>query len=335
MKLYSAVENHDFSENTCFLCGAALTSENRSDEHVIPKWVQGKYELWNQRITLLNGTSIPYRQLTIPCCRECNNDILSQLENKVRIAVDQGYTAVAELDSRTLFLWLGKIFFGMLYRELFLSINRSSSDSGPIVSPDDMTIFQMHHYFLQSCRVPMTFECFDAEHPWTIYVFHMQELRDHRVNWDFRDDINYRTVFVRVGNVGMLAAFVDGGAISVDAGNSFSRYSEYQLHPLQFEELGAAFFYKASLFDRTPKFILSETDNLCKVVIMPIAGLSQKPVFKKWDPNVYTQVLSIFTGAPVEQIQPAPGKVMTWLRQQENDEFMRLDIGKVPYRGYS
>lgn len=334
MKLYAAIDNHDFSEDICFLCGATLTPENRSSEHVFPKWVQGKYDLWNQRITLLNGTSIPYRQLMIPCCSVCNNNVLSQVEDRVQLAVEQGYAAVAKLDTHTLFLWLGKIFFGMLYRELFLPIDRSAPDSVAIVSPDDMAAFQMHHYFLQSCRVQMEFECFDAEYPWTIYIFQMQELAEQRANWDFHDDINCRTVFVRMGNIGMLAAF-DAGAISVDAGNAFSRYSEYSLHPLQFEELGAAFFYKASLFDRTPKFVVTETDGLCKVMVMPVAGLSRKPVFKEWNPNSYAKVLSIFTGASIEQILPEPGKVMTWLRRQEDNEFMRIDIENVPYRGYS
>lgn len=333
MKLFSAVKAHDFSENTCFLCGANLTDEIRSDEHVIPRWVQHRYNLWDQRITLLNGTSIPYRQLVIPCCRECNNGPLSEVENAVRTALEEGHAGVTQLDPKTVFLWVGKMFFGMMYRELFLPLDRQAPGSLPIVSAEDMQTLQMHHYLLQSSRIPMEFECVDAEHPWTIYFFELQELEDHRRNWDFRDDVHRHTVFLRVGSVGILAAF-DGGAISVDAGQSFSRYSEHRLHPLQFEELGAAFFYKASLFDRVPKFLVAEMPDRCQVMVMPIAGLSPKPVFKKGDPNVYAEVLSLFTGAPMEQIYPDQQRIMTWLRRQHDDAFMFMDIEQVPYRGH-
>lgn len=252
----------------------------------------------------------------------------------VQAATEAGYEAVKALEPQTLFLWVGKIFFGMLYRELFLPLDRGAVSSDPIVSADNMKMFQMHHYFLQSSRVPMAFECFDAEVPWTIYVFQVQPLKTHRANWDFRDDINYRTAFVRMGTLGILAAF-DAGAISMDAGDSFLRYAKHPLHPLQFEELGAAFFYKASLFDRTPKLIVTETEGLHKIMIMPIAGLSTKPVFRDWDFHTFAQVLSIFTDTPLEQIHPVPGKIMTWLRQQENDEFMHLSVDKIPYRGSS
>jgi hypothetical protein len=331
MKLYSAIHDHDFSENTCFLCGAILTSSNRADEHVISKWVQGRYDLWDQKIALLNGTLIPYRQLTIPCCSECNTKKLSQVEDRVRSAIENGYEAVAKLDSETLFIWLGKMFYGMLYRELFLTMDRSSTDSVQIVSQDDMETFQMHHYFIQCCRVPMEFVCSDGEFPWTIYVFQLQELDDRRAGWDFRDDINNRTLFVRLGSVGMLAAF-DCGAISVDAGNTFSQFSKYLLHPLQFEELGARFFYMASRLNRSPKIIIGESDSKLKVMLMPMAGLSMEPVFNKWEPKNYVQFLSYFTQGPVEQIHPSDGSIMTWLRQQDSDEFMHLDIKKTPYR---
>jgi len=35
-------------------------------EHVFAKWLQQDFNLWNQRMFLRNGTSIRYRQLTIP-----------------------------------------------------------------------------------------------------------------------------------------------------------------------------------------------------------------------------------------------------------------------------
>ena len=65
----------EFGMNTCFLCRCELTRQNRTDEHVIPKWVQRRFDLWNETLEMLNGTTIPYRQLIIPCCLNSGDSI--------------------------------------------------------------------------------------------------------------------------------------------------------------------------------------------------------------------------------------------------------------------
>jgi hypothetical protein len=322
---------HKLSDSVCFLCGCDLNSENRSDEHVVPRWVQDRFNLWNQRLTLLNGTTIAYRQLKIPCCCVCNNEALSRVENEVRQAVELGVEAVSDLDSRTLFVWLGKIFFGLLYRELFLRADLTRPDSAPIVTADQLSSYQMHHYFLQSCRVPMEFDSMDAERPWTIYVFNLQSFNRNPYDWDIKDDVNYATLSLRMGQLGFLAAF-DGGAIALDSGESFSRFNEHPLHPVQFDELTAAFFYKASLFTRTPKFIVAESPGSYRVTLMPIAGLSTKPVFGEWQPENFAQVFSFFSGIPLEKIYPEQGRMLTLLRDADG-EFCHIDLREHPYRG--
>ena len=117
---YYPEQERSFAEDKCFLCGTQLTSDNRSDEHVIPKWVQHEFALWNQNLTLLNQTPIPYRQLTIPCCAPCNNEHLNRIEVAVSTAWREGFDSFASLNRDVLFLWLAKIVYGLLVRELFL-----------------------------------------------------------------------------------------------------------------------------------------------------------------------------------------------------------------------
>ena len=62
-----------FGRSTCFLCSAPLRAKNRSDEHVFPKWLLQRFNLWDLKLSLLNGTDISYKQLTIPCCKTCNH----------------------------------------------------------------------------------------------------------------------------------------------------------------------------------------------------------------------------------------------------------------------
>src|SRR5437868_5625128 len=96
-ELLRAVFEHPLDRTTCFLCADPLTGQTRTDEHVIPKWVQQKYDLWNESLGLLNDSSIQYRQLTVPCCKRCNNETLSRLESTVEVAVSSGYDAVVAL----------------------------------------------------------------------------------------------------------------------------------------------------------------------------------------------------------------------------------------------
>jgi len=92
--LFAPDKQPQFGREFCFLCGVVLDPERDTDEHVIPRWIQERYELWTERLTLLNHTTlnhttIPYRQLTIPCCVTCNNHHLGKIEMQVQQRVTQ------------------------------------------------------------------------------------------------------------------------------------------------------------------------------------------------------------------------------------------------------
>lgn len=54
-KIFEQLESNRFDESSCFLCGTNLNKTNRTLEHVFPKWIQKKFDLWDQKISLLNG----------------------------------------------------------------------------------------------------------------------------------------------------------------------------------------------------------------------------------------------------------------------------------------
>jgi hypothetical protein len=93
-----------FDYTHCFLCGKELNDENKSEEHIFPKWIQRRHNLWNQKLILFNNTSISYKNLLIPCCKECNGKYLSALENKIRRACENGFDAFIKLDEQYIFL---------------------------------------------------------------------------------------------------------------------------------------------------------------------------------------------------------------------------------------
>lgn len=313
--LFQAVDCQRFGAATCFLCGRRLGSRNRADEHVFPRWVLERYDIWDDQLTLLNGTHIPYRQLLVPCCRDCNNTSLSQLERRVQAAVDSGVEAVEALSRLDLMIWLGKIFYGILYKEGFLRRNRKRARAGRIITRGMLERFAMHHYFLQAVRVPMRF---DGPPPCSIFTFTLQAPGEPRDQFDFRDSIDGLAVSLRLGNVGILAALQDGGAQRGYA-DHLAQYQKVELHPLQFIELTAQFFYKCSLFSRTPKFILAATGDHIVVHQLPLGGLSAQPLFDDWDHRRYADVLAFQTGFPVERLYHPSGGVTSWLHGESGD----------------
>ena len=135
------------ADNSCFLCG--LTTSDLTSEHVFPKWLQKRHHVWNEKLDLLNGTTIQYRNITIPCCRSCNNGPLARLEEDIALAVSGGYSASSAIDSRQWYLWAGKIFYGILRKELSLPHDRSLPQEGTILSTGTMSFFSNLH---MSCR---------------------------------------------------------------------------------------------------------------------------------------------------------------------------------------
>ena len=321
--IFKQIEERSFTASYCFLCGVELNSENKTIEHVIPKWIQNRFNLWDQKITLINGTTFPYRNLTIPCCFECNNKYLKPFETIVLKAFEKGFDVFSSLDREVLFLWLGKIYYGIMYKELFLSNDRKNPNSQNINTPEYLDSFFTHFLFLQGIRSKHKFNGF---FPASIYFFKTQKIDDIEKEWDFIDSHFTLFIAIRMGEIGLISVLQDGQATQ-QMEEHLERHKEIELHPLQFRELTAKILYKAMLMNRTPKYMNSQVEDVVETFQMPLQGLSSKPIFDDWDNDVYARILSELTGVPLEQTQPEQGKVWTWLHD-ENDEPLFMDVKK-------
>lgn len=112
---------------------------------------------------------------------------------------------------KTLYLWTSKILYGLLYREVLLPMDRANRSAGSIVSVEAMRRYRMMHVFLQAARLPIDFECIHATFPASVFAFKVQEPKTLEARFDFRDDIRFPALYMRLGSVGILAAF-DAGA---------------------------------------------------------------------------------------------------------------------------
>lgn len=324
--LFAGVLQHRFAPNICFLCGTEFVAGEDTVEHVVPKWVQGRFDLWNVRIQLQNGTLIRYRDLVIPCCPTCNNEHLARIEQQVSQCVLAGPQAVRAMDRIVLMQWLLKIFFGFLYREIFLPIKRARPDEGTIITAEDMEQFQLLHYMLQSVRVPMRFSAFGSDIPASIFVFEVKE--PEQFKFDYKDDVTHRCMCFRLGRVGILVAF-DMGAQTTEGAEFFPKYYESALHPVQFDELAANLFAKARKFEITPKVMFVESPSGISFNVLPFTASPYKTIFGDMTPDDVGEILSRFARLPLEVVVPKPGHRITFLT---TDDGLFRDI---PIDGYS
>jgi len=284
-----------FGPSTCFLCSAPLRTRNRSDEHVFPKWLQNRFKLWDQRLDLINLTSIPYRQLTIPCCKTCNNVHLARIEDSMRAAVDSGPNAVAKLPHSTVYMWLSKIFYGILYRESLLRADRRIGIR-PIVPKQVLQELRLHHDFMQGIRRSLDFP-FGV--PGSIFIFGTAQPNRIESQFDFLDNHANLSIALRMGSVGIVCCLQDGGLTKVFHDHlKRPYYRENRLHPMQFREATAEVFYKSMLLESNPFYTVVEDSH--KMLVM--TQNPQHVSFREWDWFVFCKMLAYYWDQPMEEI---------------------------------
>jgi hypothetical protein len=308
---FEPFDGMNFSDDQCFLCGALLQDSTNSKEHVFPKWLLHRYNLWDKSITLLNRTSIPYRSLTIPCCSKCNNEYLSRLENEIETAINIGPSCVAKVDKIRLYQWVSKIFLGLLYRELFLSVDRSNPELGSITTPEFLQDYRTLHGFLQSIIKPIEFHEF---FPGSLFTFKIETIPEIG-NFDYSDNFIGMTFFLRMDNIGIIACLKDDEQVLESLSTLYKAIKEIRLHPIQFDELCATIFYKSFTMARNGKYV-SLTSPANQTTIVKLPSMSLVPIFDEWDNRIFARFLEEFWakwGITFEEIFIPPNSIRTYL----------------------
>lgn len=295
--------------------------------------MQKRFDLFQQTITLLNGTTYKYGNLKVPCCATCNNVHLGKIEQKISNALDGGAIAFQQLDRHLVHVWLGKIFYGILYKEMFLRRDIRSPKKTTIIDRRVLQQLPMLHYTLQGARYPMISRALQPEISFplsSIFIFDIQEPALAQLKFNFRDSIHALCMSIVLGKVGIIAAFGDGGATRVELDSLVKEFKGVALHPLQYHEMEAIIFYKASLFNRTPKYIFQQEADKTVITQLPIVGLSSKPLFDPWDSDIFANIIAHFTGLDVSFLRPSPGQMRTFLHEADGS-IQRLDFGIQPW----
>jgi hypothetical protein len=357
-ELFDVFAGHAFDGDHCFLCGISLDAANRTVEHVFPGWLQDAFNLRDHSITLLNRTRILYRNLVIPCCKDCNGTHLSQLENRIRAVILDHSKSLSEISDKDLNAWAAKIYLGILWKELELRYDRRTPDLGPILPKEEMENFRMMHFFMQACRKPMEFRGLNGRFPNSLLRIECKVPNVVEGQFDFVDSFTGHAVAIRMGEKAIVAIF-DGGLHDLIFPNFADMlYENNRLHPIQFREVFANLAYKSSLSLRVPYYGIAqnvETDTYIVTLlafddrdkrasslvigsedgvgIFPLVSDSvlESPAYGEWSQEDFARCLSLFTEVAVESLFVAPNLVRTSLRQNDGS-FFDMPIENTSFR---
>lgn len=310
-----------FSETNCFLCGLDI-SENVTEEHIFPKWLQRKYDLWNQTITLLNGTLLPYRRIKIPCCNVCNGKHLSQLEERISKAVEIGYEEFIKLDKDDIFYWSAKLTYGMFFKELSLNVDRRNPELGTITTPKIMERFRSLHTLLQGIRIKTQFS---PVKPYSLFIYKLKEDDDPKQNFDYSDSYGQQVYSMRLGDIGFVICFEDASLNREYGGDFFEKFEDKILHPIQLKEIYARILFHQTYANFTPKYLIVESENNRTVLVDQPYG----EVFLDGPIEVLAEILSHVWrkyNLKFEDIYMPPDKVICYLQDNDGD-FFDIPIG--------
>ena len=286
--LYNPFEKLNFSKQICFLSGESLESAEE-EIAVFPLWLMQEYKLADQPFKLLDESMSTYKDMKLPCASRTNELGIEPLEKEIRSAFLEGYDSVMKLSEKTLFQWIGKMIFGILFNEIRIGIRQQKANNEEFIFSQSLIHkFSNLHYMLQSMIQPIVFE---GNLPWTIRIFKIHSDQDL---FNYRDEINTLTFSLGMKDFGIIACLQDNGTNGLYHKEILEKINTQALHPIQFEEVCGKFFYSNYLFNRLPEYTLMPTDEAIFIEPMPLRGMSNKPLFDVWQNKVYGQVLENF-----------------------------------------
>ncbi|MGW9268910.1 hypothetical protein [Microbacterium sp. NPDC055599] len=261
--------------NNCFICGASIPPGHpeRTREHVFPQWLLRSAGLRSANLVSSNAQLISYYRLTVPCCRTCNGVDFSGIEQRVKAAFENGLEGVQSLSRRDLFLWLGKLYYGVLFLESLRRLDVRDPDSAPLVSEEQLRRNNFHHFLLQAAAGVVHWP--DATGGPASFLFVDCQIDEDTPehNFDYCDSMLAPVTALRVGRVGILAVMQDWGTMETIHEKRLVAARLTALHPTQFREVFAMVEYLAveTAVTRRPSLLVGGTHG-ATVIPVPVAS---------------------------------------------------------------
>jgi len=286
LTLYDPFTGMRFGPEQCFLCGTLTTPTDTVP--VFADWLMQRYALRERQIQLLDQSIVTYQDLRIACCAHCRTHHVEPLEAEVETAAQDGLPGLRTLSEKTLFLWLGKMFYGILVTELLTEMAPLVKPRYPLAENAQMfRRFQAYFQTLQALRVPIRFDDFT---PASIFLLEADS-QDDSLPFSYDDDLTTMVFSLKLGEAVITACLVDNGIIAQMMQRVY-RDAQRPLHPTQIAEFKARVYYAAYLLNVIPDYYprpLRPGDD--HIVYDSLIDDVTSSIFNPWDNSGYGQSL--------------------------------------------
>jgi hypothetical protein len=273
--------------NGCLICGAFPHDKQFNDEHIVPRWLLKRYNLFDKTVILPTGEHRHYRSYTVPCCVECNSLLGVQVETPVSQLLDGKFEDVVqrldEANLRLLFTWLSLLFFKVHLKDRTVRVHKDRRLGHEVIG-DIYDWGDMHHLHAVA-RSPFTKASLMPEAIGSLQIFEIDGALTSD-GYDYLDFTFDQTLICRLGRIGIVATLNDSTAAE-SAWSERLDLIEGPISELQLREVGAMFAVANRNLISRPTFMTLVHDKTTVI----IAGTRPPLKLKEFDPEGFGHAL--------------------------------------------
>lgn len=283
----------------CFICKKPLTESSTpnagsySEEHLFPQWLIRKYQLKTCTLEFPDGKARRYDKIVVPCCTECNGREMSDVEGRIRNALEakDEYTGLKALSRSDITLWTAKILYGLLLASVEPWHARRRVPLPPWMSRDMLANLQLSAMLLDGYRKRVIISA--PARPSSILLFQLKSPGPGAEAFDYVDNLQWPTAFaMRMGTAGLIVCFEDFQEMERWYDATLSKtIGDKILHPVQFKELAARAFYQAGLNACDVRYFVSKGPRDIHLFLKPLPKAALEP-----DPERRAAMMVRYTG---------------------------------------
>lgn len=324
--LFNPFEELKFGNDICFLTGKVLDNDEQYFIKAFPEWLMERYHISENRISMLDDSQMKYNEIVLPASKEVA-DAISKFDSRTQKAFETGYEGIKNLSDLTLFQWIARVFYGVLYQEIFIEIKDHEKRGIKMQFSDNMlNKFKNLLFMMQSFIRPIEFKGFS---PWSLLRYPVRVSKDIL---NYKDETRNFNFSINMNGFGIICCLQDNGEIAEYYKDTLNKIKkDTVLHPAQFEEIYGKFLYANYLsLPREPYTITEEGDK----IIFELPKNRQKPKYKAWNEKIYGQVLTNIWkpwGIEMKQVYNPPNSTLSYLIDERTNEFIKFEDVDLEY----
>jgi len=199
------------NNDTCFVCGVERSDASFNDEHVIPRWVLKRYELFGKEITLPNEKKFRYGKYKIPCCKSCNSLLGNNIEKKIAEGFDGDYYDALNFfndNKEIIFIWICLLYIKTHLKDRAFKYDfKSDKKIG-----DNYDWEELHHIHCMARSIYTNVNIEKSVYG-SMFIYPCAELDEGEL-FDYIDLYGTGTILIRLGNFFIIGVIDDSKLVS-------------------------------------------------------------------------------------------------------------------------